>query len=137
MKPSDRTEEQRQLFLVRQQAQQCSGQPVFSRHLAVLDTFWMSLRAMSLNGDLGEDDEGAGLGDNDGGACGQFLQTPELVEKLLPYLDLSSTKFLAESHQLTRQLLRKEVVWNKLIQRILPREERVTFDRPLWCAIAL
>ena len=76
---------------------------------------------------LGEDDRGAGLGEDGGGACEQFWKMPELVVKLLRYLDLSSTKFLAESHELTRQILRKEFVWNKLIQRILPREERVTF----------
>ena len=55
-------------------------------------------------------------------AVRQFLGTPELVEKLLPYLDLTSTKHLAESHQLTRKLLRKPLTWNKLIHRILHQD---------------
>ena len=58
---------------------------------------------------------------------GKFWETPELVEKLLPYLDLSTTKLLAESHKLTRKILKKAVNWNKLIQRILPLEDRVPF----------
>ena len=35
----------------------------------------------------------------------KFWGTPELIENLLPFLDTSSTKHLAESHKLTRQLL--------------------------------
>ena len=58
---------------------------------------------------------------------GKFWETPELVEKLLPYLDLSTTKLLAESHKLTRKILKKAFNWNKLIQRILPLEDRVPF----------
>ena len=58
---------------------------------------------------------------------GKFWETPELVEKLLPYLDLSATKLLAESHKLTRKILKKALNWNKLIQRILPLEDRLPF----------
>lgn len=58
----------------------------------------------------------------------QFRETPELVEKLLPYLDLTSTKHLAESHKLTRKILRKTFTWKKLIQKILPGDERVEFS---------
>ena len=60
-------------------------------------------------------------------AVRQFWETPDLVEKLLPYLDLTSTKLLAESHKLTRQMLRKAFIWKKLIQRMLPREEKINF----------
>ena len=67
-----------------------------------------------------------GLGE-DGTAMGKFWETPELVEKLLPYLDLITTKLLAESHKLTRKILKKAFNWNKLIQRILPLEDRVPF----------
>ena len=68
---------------------------------------------MSSAKSLGEDDT----------VVRKFWETPELVEKLLPYLDLDSTKHLAESHKLTRKLL----TWNKLFQRFLPAEERVKF----------
>ena len=72
---------------------------------------------MSSAGSLGEDDT----------ALGKFWETPELVEKLLPYLDLNSTKQLAESHKLTRKILKKGLAWNKLLRRFLPGEERVEF----------
>ena len=72
---------------------------------------------MSSAGSLGEDDT----------ALGKFWETPELVEKLLPYLDLNSTKQLAESHKLTRKILKKDLSWNKLLQRFLPGEERIDF----------
>ena len=72
---------------------------------------------MSSSGGLGWDDT----------AVRQFWETPELVEKLLLYLDLSSTKHLAELHKLTRQMLRKAFIWKKLIQRTLPRQEKINF----------
>ena len=61
---------------------------------------------------------------NSAAAVRQFWGTPELVEKLLPYLDLTSTKHLAEAQKLVRKILRKAFTWNKLIQRILPKDER-------------
>ena len=72
---------------------------------------------MSLGGDPGQAHP----------AVKKFLETPELVEKLLPYLDLASTKHLAESHKLTRKILRNELTWSKLIQRFLPGEEKTNF----------
>ena len=72
---------------------------------------------MSSAESLGEDDT----------AMRKFWETPELVEKLLPYLDLNSTKHLAESHKLTRKILKKDLTWYKLIQRFLPGEERIEF----------
>ena len=69
----------------------------------------------------------AGSFDEDDAAVRKFWETPELVEKLLPYLDLNSTKHLAESNKLTRKLLKKDLTWYKLIQRFLPGEERVEF----------
>ena len=72
---------------------------------------------MSSAGGLGWDDT----------AVRQFWETPELVEKLLLYLDLSSTKLLAEFHKLTRQMLRKAFIWKKLIQRTLPTQEEINF----------
>ena len=35
----------------------------------------------------------------------KFWRTPELVEKLLTFLDAGSTKLLAESHDLTLEIL--------------------------------
>ena len=72
---------------------------------------------MSSAKSLGEDDT----------VVRKFWETPELVEKLLPYLDLDSTKHLAESHKLTRKLLKKDLTWNKLVQRFLPGKERIEF----------
>ena len=50
-------------------------------------------------------------------AMQKFLETPVLLEKLLPYLDLGSTLTLAQSHQMTRHTLQDSLAWNKLIRR--------------------
>ena len=50
----------------------------------------------------------------------KFWATPELVRTLLPFLDTSSTKQLAESHKLTRWILENSFNWNKLIKRTFP-----------------
>ena len=42
---------------------------------------------------------------------------PELVEKLLPFLDLESTLHLAQTHELTQDILQGSFAWNKLIRR--------------------
>ena len=62
-----------------------------------------------------EEDLAAGRGD----AVEKFFTTPELVEKLLLFLDLKSTKQLAEAHVFTRKILRKPFTWDKLIKRTL------------------
>ena len=36
-----------------------------------------------------------------------FLGTPELVGKLLPFIDLENTFHLAQTHQVTREILEK------------------------------
>ena len=46
-----------------------------------------------------------------------FWVTPELREKLYPYLDLGSLFHLAECHKLTRESLKKALIWNGLIRR--------------------
>ena len=53
-------------------------------------------------------------------AGGMFWNTPELIEKLLPYLDPSSTKCLAEAHDLTQETLLRDLVWSKLVRRAFP-----------------
>ena len=52
----------------------------------------------------------------------KFWGTPELVEKLITFLDLESIKQLAKSHKLTRQILGKNLVWNQLIRRIFSED---------------
>ena len=50
-------------------------------------------------------------------AARMFFETPELVEKLLPFLDLKSTLHLARTHVLTQNILAGSRIWNKLIRR--------------------
>ena len=50
----------------------------------------------------------------------KFWRTPELVENLLPHLNLKSTLALAQSHEMTRSLLQGTSIWNKLIRRNCP-----------------
>ena len=58
------------------------------------------------------------------GAEKKYWRLPELVEKLLPFLDLDSIRELAKAHKLTRQILGRALIWNQLINsRILHREE--------------
>ena len=52
-----------------------------------------------------------------------FWGTPELVQKLLSYLDLTSIRHLAESHKVTRRILRNTFTWNRLLKRIFPEDE--------------
>ena len=57
-----------------------------------------------------------------------FWGTAELIENLLPFLDTSSTQQLAESHKLTRRILRNSLSWNKLIERTFPHEQYTTMN---------
>ena len=56
-----------------------------------------------------------------------FLGTPELVEKLLPYLDPETTFSLAQTHKLTREILQKRSIWRKLIRRGCHYDEEQDF----------
>ena len=47
----------------------------------------------------------------------KFWGLPEMVEKLLPFLDPASTKELARTHDLTLQMLGKADIWEKMIRR--------------------
>ena len=53
----------------------------------------------------------------------KFWKTPELVEELLGFLDLDSIKQLARHHVLTKEILGKEVVWQKILKRAMPLDE--------------
>ena len=48
-----------------------------------------------------------------------------MVEHLLPFLDLASTKELAEAHKLTRQILGRALNWDKMIKRTFPASENI------------
>ena len=50
----------------------------------------------------------------------KFWATPELVDTLLPFLDVKSTLCLAKCHRLTLKTLQSTFVWKQLIQRSLP-----------------
>ena len=47
----------------------------------------------------------------------KFWQIPELIEKLLPNLDLKSTLHLAQAHVMTQDILQRRCIWNKLVKR--------------------
>ena len=60
----------------------------------------------------------------------KFWETSELLEHLLPFLDLQTTLNLAKTHDLTRNIFKSSVSWKKLIRRNLlddrePRREVV------------
>ena len=62
----------------------------------------------------------------------KFLETPELVEMLLPFLNAKDTKNLAQSQLLNIKILQGPLIWNKLIRRTLrnpPDENLFDLDR--------
>ena len=50
----------------------------------------------------------------------KFLKTPELIETLLLFLDVSSARSLAQALPLALDVLQSVVVWNNLVQRSIP-----------------
>ena len=50
----------------------------------------------------------------------KFWSTPELVEKLVFFLDASSILNLAQTHRLTQQIFQQPFVWNQLVRRSCP-----------------
>ena len=58
-----------------------------------------------------------------GPAQTKFWETPELIAKLLTFLDLPSTLRLAKCHQLTQDVIQGSWVWNKLIRRFCPHDQ--------------
>ena len=54
-----------------------------------------------------------------------FWLTPELVEKLVPFLDAKSLSSLAQASKFTAQVLQGDTVWSKLVLRcVLYTENR-------------
>ena len=54
----------------------------------------------------------------------KFWRTPELVESLLPFFDLESTKQMAAIHPLTLKLLGNAHIFKKLIKRTFHEEDK-------------
>ena len=50
----------------------------------------------------------------------KFLETPELVEMLLPFLDAENTLALAQSGVINTKILQGTLAWKKLIRRTVP-----------------
>ena len=65
--------------------------------------------------------------DQEDAAVKKFLQTPDLLEKLLPYLDAGTTLRLAQSKIscLVQHLKDYPEVWIKMVQRTLPGDNKV------------
>ena len=53
-------------------------------------------------------------------AVKKFWETPELVEKLLPFLDLESTLSLAQCHKKIPRIFEGPCMWNQFIRRACP-----------------
>ena len=51
-----------------------------------------------------------------------FLRLPELVEKLLVFLDTKSTLCLAIAHPFAREVLQNQVTWRKLLKRSISED---------------
>ena len=51
-----------------------------------------------------------------------FLKLPELVEKLLVFLDTKSTLCLAIAHPFAREVLQNQVTWRKLLKRSISED---------------
>ena len=60
------------------------------------------------------------VGDGSRVAETKFWNTPELVEKLVFFLDASSILNLAQTHHLTQQICQLPFVWNQLVRRSCP-----------------
>ena len=61
----------------------------------------------------------------------KVFSSPDLIEKLLPFLDPTSTLRLAESNiSSVLQILQEgSVVWNNLVKRTLPGDHKIDYDR--------
>ena len=53
----------------------------------------------------------------------KFWMSPELLDRFLPFLDVSSTLHLAQAHQFTVQVLKAKPTWNKFMMRTCPNGE--------------
>ena len=60
----------------------------------------------------------------------ELFWLPDLVEKLLPFLDAASTLCLAQSKIscILQMLQRSSVVWDKMVRRTLPGELKIMYS---------
>ena len=66
----------------------------------------------------------------------KFWRIPELVETLLPFLDVKSILSLAQCHQLTLNILQGTFVWNQLIQRTFGEHVQIVgYDPMQWSMV--
>ena len=66
----------------------------------------------------------------------KFWRIPELVETLLPFLDVKSILGLAQCHQLTLNILQGTFVWNQLIQRTFGEHVQIVgYDPMQWSMV--
>ena len=54
---------------------------------------------------------------------GKFLETPELVEMLLPFLNAENTLALVQSGVINIKTLQGTLAWRKLIRRTIPSDK--------------
>ena len=57
-----------------------------------------------------------------------FWKTPELVDKLIHFLNAESVSRLAEVHQLTAEVLQGTSTWDKLVKRSCPSSRAGILD---------
>ena len=56
-------------------------------------------------------------------ALSKFLETPELVEMLLPFLDAENTLAFAQSGVINIKILQGTLAWKKLVRRTIPSDK--------------
>ena len=61
-------------------------------------------------------------------ALSKFLETPELVEMLLPFLNAENTLALAQSGVINIKTLQGTLAWRKLIRRTIPSDKNPFFN---------
>ena len=50
----------------------------------------------------------------------KFWRTPELVERLMPFLDAQSTLALVKALPLALEVIQRKFMWIKLVRRVCP-----------------
>ena len=61
-------------------------------------------------------------------ALSKFLETPELVEMLLPFLNAENTLAFAESGVINIKILQGTLAWKKLVRRTIPSNKNPVYN---------
>ena len=61
-------------------------------------------------------------------ALSKFLETPELVEMLLPFLNAENTLAFAESGVINIKTLQGTLAWKKLVRRTIPSNKNPVYN---------